>query len=497
MLHIDCLRTRWLLVLLTACCAGTEAIAATKLPESGQDSKLLGESPAFNQPWTGDLDGMRNRGYIRVLVPYNQSFFFFDGLQPRGMAYEFMTEFGNEIARADKGAIKTRIEFIPVSREHFVSDVVAGRGDVAMAGLTITPERERQVDFVPYEKTIQEVVVLGAGAPALHSLDELSGQRVYVRKSSSYYESLLQLNARLKTAGHRPVRIVLADENLEDEDILDLVNAGVVQITLCDRYIASTWAPVLTNLRVRTDLVARADAHLGPVVRKTSPQLKAALEAFVKTHGPGSTFGNVLIKRYTSANAWIRNPNATEERQRFDEALPFFEKYADQYGFDHLLIAAQAYQESRIDQKLESPAGAVGVMQIKPATAADANVGVPDIQRLEDNIHAGVKYLRFVADRYFSDAHFDELNRHVFAFAAYNAGPARIQKLRQQAIKEGFDGDRWFNNVEIIAARDVGREPVDYVRNILKYWVAYRLAHEQQEEDSPPPKEPGRSAVAR
>ena len=217
-------------------------------------------------------------------------------------------------------------------------------------------------------------------------------------------------------------------------------------------------------------------------MRNDSPELKKALAAFMKTHGPGTTFGNVVIQRYTRDNRWVRNPGTTEDLRRFKEALPYFQKYAKQYEFDYLLIAAQAYQESRINQKLKSPAGAVGVMQIKPTTASDPNVRIANVSAMDSNVHAGVKYLRFVSDRYFSDAKFDELNRHVFAFAAYNAGPARIQELRTAAAKEGLDPNEWFNNVEIIAGRKIGRETVDYVRNILKYWVAYHLALDQDED---------------
>jgi membrane-bound lytic murein transglycosylase MltF len=428
--------------------------------------------------WKGDLSGMQKRRFIRVLVPHNRTFFFYDGLQPRGLAYEFMTEFGNTLNVGRKAADRISMLFLPTSRDRFIPDVANGYGDVAVAGLTITAAREKKVDFIPYGVTMKEIVVTGPGAPWLDSVEDLADRSVFVRRSSSYFESLTTLNARVTAAGKPPVKIKLADEQLETEDILELVHAGVVPITLCDAYIAKLWAPVLPNIRLRVDLVTRADAHLGPVVRNDSPELKAALAEFMKTHGPGTTFGNVIIQRYARDNPWVRNPGTTEDLRRFQEALPFFEKYAKQYDFDYLLIAAQAYQESRIDQKLKSPAGAVGVMQIKPTTAADPNVGIPGVHAMETNIHAGVKYLRFVSDRYFGDAHFDELNRHVFAFAAYNAGPARIQQLRKKADAQGLDPDTWFNSVEIVAGREVGREPVDYVRNILKYWVAYRLALE-------------------
>jgi membrane-bound lytic murein transglycosylase MltF len=366
--------------------------------------------------------------------------------------------------------------FLPTSRDRFVSDVANGLGDIALAGLTVTPSREKQVDFLPYNIEMNEIVVTGPGAPPLDSLESLSGQTVFVRRSSSYYESLLSLNLRLQAAKKPIVKIKFADEHLEDEDILELTHAGVVTITVVDEYVAELWAPVLKQMRTHPNLIVRKDARVGPILRKGSTAFKASLGAFIKSHGPGTSFGNVILQRYTRDNRWIRNPNATDDLRRFNEAVPFFKQYAKQYDFDYLLIAAQAYQESRINQKLKSSAGAVGVMQIKPTTAADPNVSIKDVHAMQANIHAGVKYLRFISDRYFSDATFDELNRHVFAFAAYNAGPARVQQLRTKAGKQGLDPNQWFNNVEIVAGRDIGRETVDYVRNILKYWVAYRLA---------------------
>ncbi|MEJ2298392.1 MAG: transglycosylase SLT domain-containing protein [Woeseiaceae bacterium] len=121
-----------------------------------------------------------------------------------------------------------------------------------------------------------------------------------------------------------------------------------------------------------------------------------------------------------------------------------------------------------------SSTGAVGSLQIKPATAADPNVGIPDIASPEDNIHAGAKYLRFLIDRYFIDDQ-DRLQRWLFGLAAYNAGPARVARLRNIAANEGYDPDRWFNNVEIIAARQIGAETVGYVSNVYKYYVGYKL----------------------
>jgi membrane-bound lytic murein transglycosylase MltF len=162
--------------------------------------------------------------------------------------------------------------------------------------------------------------------------------------------------------------------------------------------------------------------------------------------------------------------------------VELFKRYAGQYRFDHLMIAAQAYQESQLDQTKRSQAGAVGVMQVLPKTAKDPVVGIPDITRLDNNIHAGVKYLRFMTDRYFNQPGMDATNRTLFTFAAYNAGPAKVTRLRKQAAQEGLDPNLWFGNVERVAAKVIGRETVQYVSNIYKYYVAYRIVAEREAE---------------
>ena len=146
---------------------------------------------------------------------------------------------------------------------------------------------------------------------------------------------------------------------------------------------------------------------------------------------------------------------------------------------DYLLMAAQGYQESTLDHTVKSPVGAIGVMQVMPATGKELKVG--DINKLEPNIHAGVKYMRFMIDQYFKDEPIDDLNKVLMAFAAYNAGPGRLRQLRREAEKRGLNPNVWFGNVERIASERIGRETVTYVSNIYKYYVAYRLLSEQQE----------------
>jgi membrane-bound lytic murein transglycosylase MltF len=140
-----------------------------------------------------------------------------------------------------------------------------------------------------------------------------------------------------------------------------------------------------------------------------------------------------------------------------------------------MLIAAQGYQESRLDQSKRSPAGAIGIMQLMPATATDPNVDIPEIEIAERNIEAGMKYLRHLRSEYFDDPAISSFDQTCFAFAAYNAGPGNIRKARARAATMGLDANIWFGNVEVAAGRTISREPVAYVRNILKYYTSYRI----------------------
>ena len=185
----------------------------------------------------------------------------------------------------------------------------------------------------------------------------------------------------------------------------------------------------------------------------------------------------MLERRYLKDVKYAKNAAADAERRKLQAVVKLFEKYGAQYDLDYLLMAAQGYQESTLDQNVKSPVGAVGVMQVMPATGKELKVG--NITEVEANIHAGVKYMRFMIDTYFKDEPMDRLNKGLMAFASYNAGPARVRQLRREAEKRGLDPNVWFGNVERIASERIGRETVTYVSNIYKYYVTYRLLSAQ------------------
>ncbi|MBW2208137.1 MAG: transglycosylase SLT domain-containing protein, partial [Deltaproteobacteria bacterium] len=312
-------------------------------------------------------------------------------------------------------------------------------------------------------------------APKITTLEDLSGKEIYVRKSSSYFESLTRVNASFKKQGRPPILLKTADEYLETEDILEMVNAGLIPMTVADSTLANFWSQIFPNITIYPKIAVNRGARIAWMIRKDSPKLKKVINDFVKTHKKGTLMGNILLKRYLKSTNYVRNSRAKKDMERFNAAVDFFQKYAKTYDMDWLLVAAVGYQESRIDQSVRSPAGAVGVMQVLPSTAKAHPVNIPDIEEMGENIHAGVKYLDWIYETYFEKENMDRLNKHLFTFAAYNAGAGKITRLRREAKKAGFDPNIWFGNVEVIAAKRIGRETVQYVSNIFKYYVAYRL----------------------
>jgi membrane-bound lytic murein transglycosylase MltF len=436
------------------------------------------------RPWKGDLDGMAKRRVVRLLVTYNATHYFVDRGTQGGATFEAGRLLEAELNRRfETGPRRIHVAFVPVARDRLLPALREGLGDIAAGGLTITPARLKDVAFSePLYSNVSEVVVTGPGSPPIGHVEDLAGREVHVRASSSYAESLRSLGEVLARKGLRPPRIVPVDERLETEDVLEMTNAGIFKVTVADAYLARLWAQVFTDLRVHEDLALRSGGRIAWAMRKDSPKLKRFVDDFVRRNRIGTKMGNILKKRYFGSADWIKTPDNERDMERFRSMVTLFRKYGGRYDFDYLLLMAQAYQESGLDQSRRSRVGAVGVMQILPSTARDPNVGVSNVQLLENNIHAGVKYLRFMTDRYFSDPGIDPVDRHLFAFAAYNAGPARVAGLRKEAARRGLDPDRWFGNVEVVAGREIGRETVQYVANIYKYYLAYRLVTQRAAE---------------
>ncbi len=437
----------------------------------------------INQKWTGDFDRMVKKRVIRVLVPYSKTFYFLDGATPKGATYDMLKLFEDHLNQKLKTKhLKVHVVVIPTPRDRLIPGLAEGLGDIAAGNLTITEDRLKSVDFSdPMLKGINEILVTGPVSSKVNTLSDLSSQTIHVRKSSSYYESLVRLNKQLSKEGKTPIKLVEANEYLEDEDLLEMVNAGLIPMIVIDSHKGEFWAQIFENIILHPEIKFRENGKIAWAIRKNTPLLTKEINEFVKGNKKGTLHGNMIFKRYLKSTKYVKNNLNADDRKRFNASIDFFKKYGGQYDFDWLMLAALAYQESTIDQSKRSHAGAVGVMQILPTTAKDKNVNIPNIENTDPNIHAGTKYLRFMMDRYFDDPKIDKLNRGLLAFASYNAGPAKVSKLRKEAAVMGLNPNVWFRNVEVVAAKRIGRETVQYVSNIFKYYIPYRLIVDKEE----------------
>jgi len=439
------------------------------------------QPPLLSKPWTGDLDGMIKRRAIRVLTVYNKTNFFIEKGNPRGSTYDALKAFETELnkSRQTKG-LSVHCVFIPVGREDLIPALLEGRGDLAAGNIYVTAERRQKVDFSePALSGTSQIAVTGPGAPPLAGVDSLAGKTVFVRKGSSMHLNLERLNDAFKKAGKPPVRFSFAPEHLEDEDLLEMANAGLIKIIVVNDFLAAFWKQVFPDITLHPDVEVDKGGQIAWMFRNNSPLLKAEVDGFLKRHPKGSLERNMLFQSYLKNTRWVKNPTTQQEMVRLQQTIEFFKKYGRQYDLDYLLMAAQGYQESRLNQEARNPSGAIGVMQILPSTGAEMNVG--DITKLEPNIHAGIKYIRFMMDKYYAAEPMDKFNRMLFSFASYNAGPGRVSQMRREAARRGLNPNVWFNNVEVIALEKVGRETVQYISNISKYYLAYKLVTEEQE----------------
>ncbi len=414
-------------------------------------------------------------------MTFNRTHYFIDQGQERGLTFEALKLFENDLNTDLKtGNLKVHVVIVPMSRDQLYPALASGKVDMVAAMVTVRPELEKLAAFSePTRTNVSEVVVTGPGAPPIATVDDLAGQEVFVRKGSIYEESLIKLNEQLKARGKPPAVFVEAPAVLEDDDVLEMVNAGLAPITIVDDYLAEFWSKVFTSIKVHKDITVRSGGSLAVAFRKENPKLREVVNTWLRKHGKGDGFRNTIERRYLDNVKYAKNAAADAERKKLQAVVELFKKYGAQYDVDYLLMAAQGYQESTLDQEVKSPVGAIGVMQVMPPTGKELNVG--DITEIEANIHAGVKYMRFMMDQYYKDDPMDPLNKTLMTFASYNAGPGRIRQLRAETKKRGLDPNVWFGNVERIASERIGRETVTYVSNIYKYYITYRLLTEQRE----------------
>ncbi|WP_112480539.1 lytic transglycosylase F [Vibrio variabilis] len=441
--------------------------------------RALELSPLSNAPYTGDLDTLTKKRVLRVLVSADLGFYYIEKGQPRGIGAEQLYHFENYLK---KRFPKLKVQVIPVPRDDLIPALVNGYGDLIVANLTVTPAREAVIEFSrPILDNIDELIITSDDYPTLLNTEDLSGKEVWVRASSSYFESLQELNKALTEEGRPPVLVQYLEETLQDYELVEMVKQGLVSATVLDSHKAYFWNKTFDDLNIHSGIPLRSGGKIAWAMRKGSPKLAEQVNAYIKTAKEGTLLGNVIYNKYLENTSWFAKALDPKNIDQLEKLVSLFKKYADQYDFDFLMIAAQAFQESRLNQNKVSPKGAVGIMQVLPSTARDQNVNIKNINNIDNNVHAGVKYLRFIRDRYFSDDAISEDDKVYLSLAAYNAGPGNISRMRRLAEKHGYDPNKWFGHVELMARRNISSEPVTYVANINRYYVIYKQLESLQE----------------
>lgn len=431
---------------------------------------------------TEDLDQMLKKRNIRALVTINPISFFYSHGQPKGLLYEqleLLERFVNKKYKTRR--MKVKISFIPMRPDELGPALAKGIGDFIAGWIVITPGRQKQYAFTsPIMTDVKQIIVTGPELTDARGIDDLVGTDIYVSPLTSFYEHLMKLNEERAKAAKPPLSVKPADNNLQEDDLIEMVNAGLIPATAAMQHRANLWEQILPRIKVHPEMVVASEGELAWVVRKENPELKRLLDQFTETHGEGTLHGNILLRRYLKNADWVKNADSTAEMKKFATYVEYFKRYAADYHFDYLMLLAQGYQESRLDQNKRSPRGAIGIMQVMPKYAAAPPINVADVSRADRNILAGVRILNNIATNYFNDPAIDDVNKTLFTFASYNAGPSRMVRLRKKAEQDGLSPNKWFGNVELEVAQEVGEETVLYVDNVYKYYIAYKLATERK-----------------
>lgn len=434
---------------------------------------------------TGDLDEIKERGVIRVITRNNPITYFLHKGRQFGFDYELM-----KIAARD---LDVRLEMVvPPSRDLLIPWLLEGRGDVVAASLTVNEGRKAKVAFSHPYFYVDELVVKKKGAKGPSTLEEMKGRTIHVRKSSSYYATLKK---KQKVGGFE---IALAPEDLETEDLIAQVASGEIELTVADSNILDlelTYgteveeAFPLTQLvrkegEKRSKLAPDAAKSIAFAVRKDNPKLRSFLSKWAEEHYRGLHY-NILKKRYFAsrknfAKAKEHRLGKTGKISPYDDLI---QRFAAKYGLDWRLMAAQAFVESRFDPNAKSWVGAQGLFQVMPRTGEA--LGFDNLQDPEEGVHAGIKYMDRLIERFDPEIPFKQ--RVLFALASYNAGYGHVLDARRLAEAQGLDRNRWFGNVEkgmrLLAKPEFARharhgycrggEPVAYVAHIEELYDAY------------------------
>lgn len=432
----------------------------------------------------GDLPQIIEHQSLRILVSYDNVSFFMNKGKQDGLYVALINKFREYLVKQYPISKDLKMYFIPVRQDEMVNLIATGYGDIAM-GLTPTDEFKRFVDFsIPEKLWLNEIIVTSKGEYDISNIDDLSGRYITVRQSSSYYKSLKNINVYLKSRGYQPIKIIIADEYLTDADLVDMVDKGEIKATVINDSKLQVWKRLFKNVVFNSSTPVKVNGTLSWGIRHDSPILYKAINGFLRSYRDGTPEGTKIYERYMRWSPSYESRHLRHENEwlgisadNFKKYSQIFRNYGEKFNIDWMLLMAQSYQESTLNPSALSKRGAVGIMQVLPSTAGEKYINVNSVSDIENNVHAGTKYMRYMLDNYFSQGEIPTSEKLLFALASYNSGPNRITRYRKEAVYQGLDPNKWFDNVEKIAINHGADETVQYVRNISSLYISYQKAY--------------------
>lgn len=413
---------------------------------------------------------MLARGEVRMAVPYDRTIYVDAKAQKLGAAPFMATYLGKFLT--DKYKKNIRVTIVPTMPGQLVKALDNGQADFSYGYVdeyASKLEASRYIVF-PHPRHEKHVLVSNLSDTPISTLIELSGDTVCLGRQTDT-PIFNELNRSLQKSGKKSIHVYKDQLVLDDEDLLQMLNDGLVPNVYVALWKANLWKPLLKNIRINEETATPGDTTEGVIVGSDNKALSEDILGFVASPYLDTALNNYRNGEFKFREHALKNPAASAEWQRYKSMKAFFERYAPENNIEPVYLAALGFQETMLNQSLVSPMGAIGVMQLLPATGASMRVG--DIHQVDSNIHAGAKYIGSLLHTMSINDKFTWLERGLFATAAYNAGPNNISKAREQAAKLGFDPNKWFLNVEMVAAKMFGLETFFYVRNVYRYYVTY------------------------
>jgi membrane-bound lytic murein transglycosylase MltF len=439
---------------------------------------VLAQTNKTPEIWSGSYSEMIERGEIRVAAPYDRTIYVSDKGVQRGLALEVSKGLAKWINAKYVGQMKGKpisIKLVPVIAPDLLNSLTSGRADITIGDIGLYEPIPNSQDFIVNHASRdgQEVLVTGPSSPPLLKIADLSGQTVYGSRNTNFQKTFSSLNKELKRDGKLPINLASPLGDLDDEDLLEMLNSGLISYVTVGDWKFRLWQSIYKNITMHAGLSVQDSGWVGWAVRSTNRDLNDDLKDFYASDDFVKSLTAFRQEEYKQHLKGLKDPIDKTVWTRFESMRPLFNRFGAQYKLNPLVLAALGFQETLLNQSAVSSVGAIGVMQLMPATGM--SLGVGDIHLLEPNIHGGADYMNQLISKYFPDAQFEGNNRSLFAVASYNIGPNNVAKARNRAKELGFDPNRWFGNVEFIATEHMGYEPMIYVRNVYKYYISYRL----------------------